>query len=132
MKQKLTNKQAFDLAQMLQEERIREIKDTEFGLAVYKNYNTILEEFNKLEKLNVMPDGFEELVKGVKTEEEYNKLKEDSKNKELFDKREKVINKYNKELEKEFKPSLIKVKLKNLNTKLSANDIGLLESMLIL
>jgi len=132
MNKKITNTQAFNLAEKLNNPDILGIKDTEFALAVYKNLKTIIEHYEKLQKLITPSKEWEELTKDVKTEEEHLKLKEQKGNEKIFSIREKQIAKYNEALISNYPKSLIKVKIKNLNTKLSAIDITNLESMLIL
>lgn len=130
MNKKLTNRGAFDLAALLQSPEIINIKDTEFAIAVIKNFNTIVEVYNEVEKLNVMTDKFKELIKDDQSKEAIEKLKKVKGNKKLFDERQKSVDAYNKELNKEFDPVLVQVKLKNLNTKLSVADLQVLDPMI--
>lgn len=129
-KQKITNAEAFNLANILQADSIITIKDTEFALAVVRNFNMILEVYNELKQVQDPSDEWLNLITGIEKEEEIDALKNDPKNKDVFEAREKQVEEYNKLLDLPFEKNLIKIKIKNLNTKLSAKDIIALEPMI--
>lgn len=130
MSNKITNREAFDLAAKLNEPDILGIKDTEFALAVYKNLKVIVDEYNKIQETLKPSKAWTELTKDAETEEDFNLIKEDKENEKIFAIREKQIAKYNKLLEKQFNGLIVSVKINNLKTRLSATDIMSLEPML--
>jgi len=132
MSNKITNREVFNLASKLQSPEIVEIKDTEFALAVYKNFKQIVETYNKVEKLNIISDEFTELTKECKVKADYDALEKVKANKKIFAERQKSLDTYNKALNDEFTGNIIKVKMNNLNTKLSVTDLQQLELMLII
>lgn len=130
MSKRITNGQAFNLAEKLNQPEILDIKDTEFALAVYKNLKSIVENYNILQEMIKPSEKWLKVTKDAKEEEDYTKLKEVKANKTLFATREKQISKYNEALAMPYTGHIVKVKVTNLKTRLSAKDLMDLESML--
>lgn len=130
MNKTITFSEAFDLASKLNNPDILGIKDTEFGLAVYKNLTTIIEVYSKLQEEFKPSIEWTKITEGVTTEDGMNKLKKKKANKEIFEIREKQMLEYNKILRDNYDKLLIKIKIKNLKTRLSAQDIIDLKPML--
>ena len=130
MNKTITFSEAFDLASKLNNPDILGIKDTEFGLAVYKNLTTIIEVYSKLQEKFKPSIEWTKITEGVTTEDGMNKLKKKKANKEIFEIREKQMLEYNKILRDNYDKLLIKIKIKNLKTRLSAQDIIDLKPML--
>ena len=130
MNKTITFSEAFDLASKLNNPDILGIKDTEFGLAVYKNLTTIIEVYSKLQEEFKPSIDWTKITEGVTTEDGMNKLKKKKANKEIFEIREKQMLEYNKILRDNYDKLLIKIKIKNLKTRLSAQDIIDLKPML--
>jgi hypothetical protein len=126
----ITNMEAFNLASKLQTPEILNIKDTDFALAVIANTKSIVDEYNKIAPLLTPTEGWSTFIEDVKSQEDLDKLKEDSANDELFAERQAQVDAYNAELEKEFGGRIKKVKIKNTVGELSAQDLGQLELML--
>jgi len=131
MSKKITYGEAFNLASKLNTPEMLGIKDTEFGLAIYKNLTSIIEVYNTLQEKFKPSKEWMKLTEGVTNEEEINKLKSKKENKKLFETREKLELEYNKILNSNYSKLIVKVKLTNLKTRLSAQDIMDLKSMLI-
>jgi hypothetical protein len=130
----ITNKQAFDLGEALVNPAIRNIKTSGFGITVIKNFNEIKKHYDAFHERFVPSDEFTAMLEKeeVKTNDDYEALKENEAYTAIITAREAQMDEYNKELEEEYPGVILKVKLNNTTLGISAAEIDSVILMLTL
>lgn len=121
--------EALGIFNRLNTAEILQIRDTQFAKQVVKNVNTLLPLVETADKYKRGSDEWVELTKDITTNEEYEALEKDEANAELVEARLKEMEEYKTWLESDYNLKLEKIKVNNIASKLSAEDLLILSNV---
>lgn len=128
-KEKLKIGEVLNIFNKLNTTEILKIRDTEFAKGVVKNMTAFIPLVEKSNEYKQGSDEWVELIKDVQTQDELTELRENKDNDKLFDARDLEIEEYKAWLESDYDGELTMLKINNLNTELSAEDLLILQSI---
>lgn len=129
-KEKMKVGEALNIFNRLNTKEILQIRDTQFAKQVSKNIKLLHPLSEMADNYKRGSDEWWELTKDLQTAEEYDAIENNPEHKELVDARLKQIEEYKEWLESDYNLKLETIKINNLATKLSAEDLLILDNVI--